>query len=540
VTVYGKNFSQWDKIEVSYMHRSDPNAPDFDLVAKVATNVTDASFDIVVSSIAVTGSVRILSSNVGGGSSLVQTPFPLKVPELVTITSVVPDRVRRITAPQPGVFVTPQSPVEVITGQGFLKQPGAAVYFTGTSGMQDQLGSIMTKRDAEILVIVPAGARTGKLKVVVGTGAATETVMSSTALTVMEPMEVTAINPASAMRGSKVTITGKGFLNRSALTVNFNFMGSPAEATVLRKTDTVIDVTVPGLARGSQQVDVMVMDAGAQESESKASAMRFTALPTPLSLDTFTPATGAPGTSVTLTGYGHENPIVNFANNVRATVVSTAEGAMTAKGPLSVTRVTVPPGAVTGPITVITAEGSVASRSIFTIPTYKVALTDFQPDVGTVGTVITFTGTFDPVAANNVVTFIGAGQVPAVTAVPMSGTGVSLQVKVPAGARTGTVSVGSAGGQASMPKAFSLPPSITSFSIPGGPVGYDIDINGDNFNQVTPQSTVVKFNGTVATSVRVWSGTVIKVTIPAGATTGKVTVQTPGGLATSPTVFTVR
>jgi hypothetical protein len=71
-------------------------------------------------------------------------------------------------------------------------------------------------------------------------------------------------------------------------------------------------------------------------------------------------------------------------------------------------------------------------------------------------------------------------------------------------------------------------------------VGFDIDIIGDNFNIDSPQLMTVKFNGTVATSVRPYSGTVIKVTIPAGATTGPVTVQTPGGLATSPVAFTVR
>ncbi len=142
-------------------------------------------------------------------------------------------------------------------------------------------------------------------------------------------------------------------------------------------------------------------------------------------------------------------------------------------------------------------------------------------------------------AANNVVTFRGSGQGP-VTAILTSGTGASLQVIVPAGARTGTLSVGSVGGQAGLGKVFFLPPSITGFSIAGGPVGYDININGDNFSFESQQSTVVKFNGTVATAFSVLSGTSIKVTIPAGAMTGTVTVQTPGGTATSPTVFTIR
>jgi hypothetical protein len=253
------------------------------------------------------------------------------------------------------------------------------------------------------MMMVPAGARTGKVKIVSGTGASAETTLSATALTVMDPAEVTAINPASALRGSKVTIVGKGFLNLSPLVVQFNNgQGSTNQsATILGKTDTSIDVTVPG---GASSGRFSVQVGTGMTFEIVTTTMDFTALPTPLSLDSFTPAFGAVGTTVTLTGYGHVNPIVMFTNNVRATS-SAAAKTMTAKGMMSATAVTVPAGAVTGPITLLTAEGSVANHDVFTIPTFKTALTGFQPDAGTVGTVLTLQGTFNPVAANNVVTF---------------------------------------------------------------------------------------------------------------------------------------
>jgi hypothetical protein len=543
VTVYGKNFSQWDKIEVRFVVRA-AGASGMDLVPVTATNVTDASFDVVVSPTATTGILEITSTNgmVGDfGRATVMTPFQLRVIEPFKITSFAPDRVRRKTDPQPGVTVLPANPFTHILGQGFTKQPVGAVYFTGVSGNQDQLGTLWRggqgSTDSDVGVDLPAGARTGKVKIVLGSGASAEATTSTSILTVMDPVEVTAVSPASAIRGSKVTIVGKGFLNRSQLSVQFSNAGTVNQsATIIGKTDTGIDVTVPGTA-GTGKFSVMV--GGGSEVETVVSTMDLTVLPTPLSIESFTPAVGAPGMTVTLTGYGHVNPVVNFANNVRATVVSTVAGAATAKGPTSVTTVTVPAGAITGPITILTAEGSVSSRTVYTIPTFKVAFTDFQPTVGNVGTVITLAGTFDPVAANNLVTFRASGQ-PSVTAVPTSGTATSLVVTVPAGARTGVLVVASISGPVGLPKVFFLPPSVTGFSTPGGPVGFDIDIIGDNFNIDSPQLMTVKFNGTVATSVRPYSGTVIKVTIPAGATTGPVTVQTPGGLATSPVAFTVR
>ena len=387
-------------------------------------------------------------------------------------------------------------------------------------------------------VDLPAGARTGKVKIVLGTGASAEATTSTSVLTVMDPVEVTAVSPPSAIRGSKVTIVGKGFLNRSQLSVQFSNAGTVnQEATIIGKTDTGIDVTVPGTA-GTGKFSVMV--GGGSEVETVVSTMNLTVLPTPLSIESFTPATAAPGQTVAITGYGHASPVVNFANNVRATVVSTVPGAATAKGLLSVTTVTLPAGVVTGPITMITAEGSVVSRTPFTIPTFKTAVTNFSPIAGNVGTMITLQGTFDPVVANNVVTFNGWGQ-PGVTAVPTSGTATSLMVTVPAGAKSGTLSVASITGPVSvMGKAFYMPPAVAGFSTPAAPVGFDIDIVGDNFIFDAPQPTIVKFNGVAATAVRPFSGTILKVTIPAGATTGPVTVQTPGGLATSPVAFTVR
>ncbi len=79
-----------------------------------------------------------------------------------------------------------------------------------------------------------------------------------------------------------------------------------------------------------------------------------------------------------------------------------------------------------------------------------------------------------------------------------------------------------------------LPPTITAFNPPSGPVGQAVTITGTNFTG----ATAVKFNGTSA-SFTVNSSTQITATVPAGATTGKISVTTPAGIATSAANFTV-
>ncbi len=78
------------------------------------------------------------------------------------------------------------------------------------------------------------------------------------------------------------------------------------------------------------------------------------------------------------------------------------------------------------------------------------------------------------------------------------------------------------------------PPTITGFSPTSGAAGTGVTIGGTNFTG----ATAVAFNGTAA-SYTVNSATQISATVPAAASSGPITVTTPGGAATSSSSFTV-
>ncbi len=78
-------------------------------------------------------------------------------------------------------------------------------------------------------------------------------------------------------------------------------------------------------------------------------------------------------------------------------------------------------------------------------------------------------------------------------------------------------------------------PTLTSFAPTTGPVGTTVTLTGTSFTG----ATAVKFNGTSATSYTVVSATSITATVPAGATSGTISVTTAGGTATSATSFAV-
>jgi len=154
-------------------------------------------------------------------------------------------------------------------------------------------------------------------------------------------------------------------------------------------------------------------------------------------------------------------------------------------------------------------------------------ISGFSPTAGVVGTAVTITGSNLNGTKN--VKFNGT---------PASFNVVSntkITTTVPDGALTGKISVTTAAGNAVSSAVFKVRPAITSFTPTSAKVGRIVTITGSAFTGATK----VKFNGVSAT-FNVVSYTQITTSVPNGATTGKISVTTPGGTATSSVVFTVK
>ena len=76
------------------------------------------------------------------------------------------------------------------------------------------------------------------------------------------------------------------------------------------------------------------------------------------------------------------------------------------------------------------------------------------------------------------------------------------------------------------------PPTITSFTPLTGVIGTVVTITGTNLHGAGPGTTTVTFNNTPAVIASVTATTLVT-TVPQGATTGKITVVTPGGTSIS-------
>jgi hypothetical protein len=163
----------------------------------------------------------------------------------------------------------------------------------------------------------------------------------------------------------------------------------------------------------------------------------------------FTPASGQPGTSVTITG-----------TNLGGATGVTFGGAFAAFTVDSSTQITatVPPNAVTGRISVTTGGGTAVSSGVFTVTLPPAspapAITSLSPASGTPGTPVTIVGSH--FSGATAVAFNGVAAVYNVISA------TQIQTVVPAGAATGAVTVTTPGGTATSPSKFVVSGGSTS------------------------------------------------------------------------------
>jgi uncharacterized repeat protein (TIGR03803 family) len=132
-------------------------------------------------------------------------------------------------------------------------------------------------------------------------------------------------------------------------------------------------------------------------------------------------------------------------------------------------------------------------------------------------------------SAASVVKFGGT----AATKVQRSGA-TFLAATVPAGALTGAITVTTGSTTLTSAQAFRVTPTLISFNPPSGAVGTSVTFTGTGLSQTSK----VAFNGKLA-SFTVNSDTQVTATVPTGATTGKIGLETKGGTVGSTTTFTV-
>ena len=166
-------------------------------------------------------------------------------------------------------------------------------------------------------------------------------------------------------------------------------------------------------------------------------------------------------------------------------------------------------------------------------PTNAPTVDSFTPTNGPSGTSVVLTGT----------KFTGASAVRfnGVTASFAVNSATQITATVPATATTGPISVTNSSGTGTSGSSFTVgtpAPTITSISPTSGIVGASVTITGTNYTGATG----VAFNGTAVLSQNftINSDTSINALVPSGATTGKITVTTPSGTATSASTFTVK
>ncbi len=246
-------------------------------------------------------------------------------------------------------------------------------------------------------------------------------------------------------------------------------------------------------------------------------------------ITSFSPTSGPIGTVVTINGSDLVDVTEVDFNGTSATFTVNSSSKITA---------TVPTGATTGKIAVVTSTGTAHSSDGFIVTPPAPTISSFSPTSGPIGTSVIINGS----------NFRGSGFT--TTSVKFNGTSAAFTVNssskitatVPSGATDGKISVATPGGTATSSSSFdvtSVPsPTISSFSPTSGPVGTSVTINGSNFSGNGFTTSSVTFNNTSATST-VNSSSKITATVPSGATDGRIRVTTPGGTATSSNSFDV-
>lgn len=421
-----------------------------------------------------TNLIRVVNA---GGTGVCSTPF--RVTRAPVITNVLPEF---------------SAPGRSVTLEGFNLANVTGLGFGGVRATDTNLSA------SQIVVTVPDNATNGPITATNAYGVGTRTYVLTRA-----PILDHYFEPPEGSAGRNVAIWGANLLDTRAVLFN----GS--NATSFRAaSDIQVNAVVPvGATSGPITV---TNNYGSAATTNDFIVTGSVSLPV---VTAITPSGGPRGLAVMINGSNFTDPVtVRFNGVVAPDAVATSRSQVNA---------TVPPGAFTGPVTVVTSAGTSTVTQVFYA---SPRLTTFAPTNGIAGDSVVLTGTnFTGALA---VSFDGhdagftVNDTNRITAiVPPDATSGPIQVLAPGGAFLGTDS-------------FRALPHIASFAPSWGPPGTRVGIHGSSLQEASR----VDFAGTPASFTNA-TATELQATVPENARTGFIEVTTPDGKAVSSNQFTV-
>lgn len=343
---------------------------------------------------------------------------------------------------------------------------------------------------------------------------------------------VTNVTPPMGSFGQQISIGGNGFAPGgrapNSLKVTFSGSGPPITNTNDVTSDNLILVPVPTNAT-TGYITVSINGGTAVSSPNP-----FVVISTNAYVTNFNPLYGGSGTTVTLTG-------VNFISATNVTfngVLSTTVAGQTPNIEQNLITVTAPNGVTSGPLVVLSKDGS--SHDFSTVSNQvtpgatnffvQPVVTSFSPALCRPGTNVVISGTNFTGTAG-----VQFGGVNAVSFTVVNNN--SLQAVVPTNTSSGIIQVNSPyTGPGQSTTNFRMEPTIYNLSPTFGTAGTVVTISGAGLNEQSPNPTVTVGSGAVTTFVTVGANS-LSFDVPATASTGVITITTTNGTITSTQLF---
>ncbi|MCL0057094.1 hypothetical protein M1N50_02090 [Dehalococcoidia bacterium] len=342
------------------------------------------------------------------------------------------------------------------------------------------------------------------------------------------------LTPNRGLPGTEVSVIGTGFPENAPGTLTAAGVIDPVSFMTGPAGEIAVIVTIlPGAPVGPQTLTATVGVVSA------SATFTVEALPAAITLS---PASGVPGTEVTVTG-------VRFPPNAPGVlsapgVISPVTFMTTADGAIPATTVTILPGAPVGAQTLTATVGEISDTATFTVIAVPVPTIALTPTSGMRGAEVRVTGEGFPANAPGIITAPGIIAPVTFTTTPAGAIPVDTKVTILGGAPFGLATITATVGVVSDDALFTVtpPPAPTIGRTPtAGARGTVVTVTGANFapdtggfivapGVIVPVTFTTEGDGTFSTTVTILGGA------PFGAATMTVTV----GVVSRDTTFTVR